>query len=165
MKHLLLLCLFLGLTGVSCALPQRTHSILPPTNERDLCKTDRRFHYSATYGYCFRFGDEAAWTRVQSTGPHDTGIESVTSEDFFINADEQTQILFTLYVGPASETVIQSMTDNQITVIRSAQPYAIGYAVAPAAHDLQPTLAAQIPNMLHEIYFFAPDGSRQVTAP
>lgn len=164
MKPIFAIGLLCSLLGVSCVLPQRTKTFIPATNERDFCKTDRRFIYADAYDYCFRMPD-LGWDQVIHTGHRDTAIPSVTSDDFFLRDGEQRTLLFTLYVGPTNDRVSKTFMDEQIVIAHQNPQYTVGYIIDADATRSNPELTRTIPAMLSGLFFFTPDGARQADEP
>ena len=164
MKPSIPIGLVLLLLGARCNLPQRINTFIPPTNERDLCKTDRRFIYSNAYEYCFRIPDQG-WEHVTHTDHRDTVIPSVTSDDFFADNNGVAQHLFTIYVGPSNKFTKDTFASEHITVAHESSRFFVGYKIDQEAFSVNPDIANTITHTLDNLYFFTPDGTRQADEP
>lgn len=160
MKRLLILAICCACLGLSCDFPQRTQTFIPPTNERDLCKTDARFYYSESYDYCFRYASNQ-WSDVLHTGDRETGITSTTANTFYTSRNGERVNLFTLYVGPSNESTKTSFTSESIMIVHEHKRFLIGYQVELGANDIIPTLVSEVPATVESLFFFSPDGTRQ----
>ncbi len=160
MKRLFVLSILCASLGLSCDFPQRTQTFIPPTNERDLCKTDSRFYYSPEYDFCFRYASNQ-WTDVFHTGDRETGITSTTANTFYTTRNGERVNLFVLYVGPSNESTKTSFTSESIIIAHEHSRFLIGYHVEPGANDRVPTLVSEIPATMESLFFFSPDGTRQ----
>lgn len=160
MKVLFAIAVMCACLGVSCDFPQRTQTFIPPTNERDLCKTDARFYYSSSYDYCFRYAS-TQWTDVSHTGDRETGITATTANTFYTMRDGERVNIFVLYVGPNNASTKQAFASESITIAHEHTRFLIGYQIEPGANGRVPTLVAEVPATIESLFFFSKDGTRQ----
>jgi len=160
MKRLFVMAMLCASLGLSCDFPQRTRTFIPPTNERDLCKTDDRFYYSASYDYCLRYASNQ-WSDVLHTGDRETGITSTTANTFYTTRNGERVNIFVLYVGPNNDSTKEAFDSQSIIIAHSHPRFLIGYQVEPGANDLVPTLVSEVPATMESLFFFSPDGTRQ----
>jgi hypothetical protein len=105
-RGLFMLCGVIMLTGISCSFPfpERTTSIIPPTNEEELCTQDNRYYYSSYFRFCFEMANEKWQKRVITSLPRSEIGTSITAIDFFIPDDnDDLSLMFTLYVNRLSQ--------------------------------------------------------------
>lgn len=159
-QRLAALLLLSPLLGLSCVLPQRTHSILPPTNERILCQEDNRFYYSQTYDFCFRYPSDV-WQAVTRTGSRTIPDTSITGNTFSLPIMGVAHPVFTLYVTAYAEEQRQSLLDQGLTIVYDADPYVIAYAYAQTFPPELESLKPEINSMLRTINVFAPPAGRK----
>ncbi len=151
--------LVLAGSGLSCTLPQRVRTFIPPTSERDLCQWDDRFFYSSVYDYCFRYPSED-WKRVTSTGPRTLIGTSITANTFSLTTAETAIPIFDLYVTGFSEQARQEMAAQNINIAYDADPYIIGYIVREPTEETA-LYAAAVPRMMEYLQVFAKPQGRQ----
>ncbi len=146
--------LFLAFLGVRCILPERARTILPPTNERDLCKWDASFYYSNVYDFCFQYAS-ADWEQVTNTGSRNPGISSFTVNTFSLPQAQSSKPIFSLYVTGHSDLQRAVMNELKAAIVYDADPYIIGYVLAEQPNEQTKALAEQVPEMMKSLKVFA----------
>jgi hypothetical protein len=141
-----------SLLGTSCSLPQRAHSILPPTSEHDLCREDRRFYYSSVFQICFRY-PATGWEEVTASLPATVPGTSISAITFFLPQDQTPKPLFTLFVTSVTDTDREWFQDQDVLLVSDGPNYLIGYGLT----DTTAPLAADLPKMMEGLKVFAPN--------
>lgn len=118
------LSLLLALTGLSCGLPERPFTFLPPTNIKQLCQSDRRFFYSSDFDFCFQYPSSGIWSEVEVSSIKALSGTNISSYDFYLPHKNQPVLMFTVYVTSSSSQ--QAFADQGIAIVREQEPYAIG---------------------------------------
>lgn len=126
MKRRFLCLLLLAMTGVSCRLPERAHTFLPPTNIQQLCQSDRRFFYSPAFEICFEYPSSPEWSDVEVSELKSLPGTSISAYDFFLTRNNQPEPVFTLYITGGDAYRLKEFTDMDITVVHHQKPYLIG---------------------------------------
>lgn len=148
--------LIIPLIGISCSFPQRTKSILPPTNERDLCRYDDSYYYSTIFDFCFRYASPE-WKIAKTSLPRDLAGTNITFIDFFLpDSDNESTLVLTIFITRPSETNLAIFKEGDIIAARNTDPYLIGYKSRQDSiedESLQPRLL-EIPKMLENIQVF-----------
>lgn len=145
---------FLALLGTSCPIPERVRTLLPPTNERDLCKWDANFYYSSVYDFCFRY-PSADWEQVKNTGSRNPGIGPVTVNTFSLPEGGLSKPIFSLYVTGYSDVQRKAMAELAADIVYDNDPYIIGYVIAEQPNEKTQALADEVPKMMKSIKVFA----------
>lgn len=143
------------LLGTSCTLPQRAHSILPPTSERDLCRDDRRFYYTPVFDLCFRYAEDG-WSDVTASPLTTVPGTGITSINFFLPENDRPTRVFTLYVTGITDHDRQWFQEAGITLIQDEQNYLIGYASSPTLPPVLEQRVLDIPKMMDSLKTFTP---------
>lgn len=148
--------LVLPLLAISCSFPERSRSIIPPTNERDLCRYDENYYYSTTFDFCFRYPSQD-WQKTKTSLPKDVPGSNLTSIDFFLpNSLNENLLAFTLYITSPSEQSLAVFNDNNIMPVYDAPPYLIGYQTRDDETDkLIHARISEVPEMLERLQVFA----------
>lgn len=141
------LALLLTLAGTGCQLPERPYSFLPPTNEKQLCQSDRRFFYSADFDVCFRYPKSDDWKDVRVSDLISVNESDISSYDFTRLNNGKPERLFSLYITTLNDHE-KSFADNGITLVAEKAPYAFGM-IAEAGRE------EEIRRALKSLYVFA----------
>lgn len=158
--RLLVSLALLSFVGVACNLPERIRTILPPTNERDLCLWDNRFYYSKVYDFCIRYPNDD-WKQVKNTGSRAVLNSPFTANTFSYVEDGVPKVVFVLYVTGYGQKNRERMQKEGITIAYDADPYLIGYVIPPDQDKLVEAFAKQVPKMLENIQIFAKPQGRK----
>lgn len=149
--------LIIPLIGISCSFPQRSKSILPPTNVRDLCRFDESYYYSTTFDFCFRYASPE-WKIAKTSLPRDLAGTNITFIDFFLpDSNNESMQVLTLFITRPSEENLAILKEDNIIPVLNTEPYLIGYKQAvefSLDESINPRLQ-EIPKMLKNIQVFA----------